>query len=207
MAIIMPELNEFEITPAGTHIATCYRVIDLGTQLIDFNGESKKQHKIMLSWELTDEKMGDGRPFSIHKQYTLSSNEKASLRKDLQAWRGKSFTDDDFGKFDIGVLIAKSCLIGVVHNTKNGSTFANIASIMKLPKGTVAPQLINGVLYFSLNAFSQEAYDSLSENLKAKIAKSPEYQKLKGADHSDPNTADDRNDGHHEDDIGSGVPF
>lgn len=192
--LVLPEKNEFELTPAGTHIATCYRVVDLGTQLIVFKNETKKQHKIMLSWELTDEKMTDGRPFSIHKHYTLSSNEKASLRKDLQAWRGLPFSDEDFGRFDIGVLIGKACLIGIVHESKDGSTYANISSIMKLPKGTVAPSLVNPPVYFSLNDFKQEVYDVLSEGIKAKIAKSPEYQTIKGADKTDPNIADDKHD-------------
>lgn len=200
--LVLPEKNEFELTPAGTHVATCYRVVDLGTQLVDFKGETKKQHKIMISWELTDEKMQDSRPFSTHKQYTLSSNEKASLRKDLQSWRGLPFSDEDFGRFDIGVLIGKSCLVGIVHTSQNGNTYANITSIMKLPKGTMAPPLINPTVYFSLNDFKQEIYDNLSENIKAKIAKSPEYQALKGADKTDPNVADDKHDMH--DDI---IPF
>lgn len=202
MSIILPEENKFELTPAGTHVATCYRVLDIGTQLVEYKGESKKQHKIMISWELTDEKMEDGRPFSIHKQYTLSSNDKAQLRKDLQSWRGVPFSDEDFGKFDIGVLIGKSCLVGIVHTASNGTTYANITSIMKLPKGTNAPALINATVYFSLNDFNQDIYDGLSENIKAKIAKSPEYQSIKGADKADPNTADDRHDEYSE-----AVPF
>lgn len=195
MSIMLPEKNDFEITPAGTHIATCYRVIDLGTQLVsDFKGGTKKQHKITISWEIANEAMKDGRPFSIHKQYTLSSSEKANLRIDLQSWRGVPFSDADFGKFDIGVLIGKSCMLGVVHESKNGDTFANISSIMKLPKGTVAPALINPTVYFSLNTFDQAIYDSLGDKIKAKIAMSPEYQIIKGADRVDPNMADENHD-------------
>jgi hypothetical protein len=53
MSILLPaQTSEFELTPAGTHIGRCYRVVDLGTQLVEFQGEHKKQHKIMISWEL-----------------------------------------------------------------------------------------------------------------------------------------------------------
>lgn len=192
--IVLPEKNDFEITPAGTHLATCYRVIDLGTQLVEFKGETKKQYKIMISWELPDELMDGGQPFSTHKKYTLSSSNKANLRKDLESWRGLPFSDEDFGKFDIGVLIGKSCFIGIVHSNKNDQTYANISSIMKLPKGSVAKPLVNPTVYFSLSDFNQDIFDSLSENLKATIAKSPEYQKIKGYDKSDPSVAEDNHD-------------
>ena len=176
--------GDFELTPAGTHVAVCYRVIDLGTQQIDFKGETKKQHKIMLSWELCDEFMTQGRneglPFSIHKRYTLSSHEKSSLRKDLESWRGKPFTDDDFGKFDIKVLLGIGCMIGVVHAESNGKVYANISSIMKLPKGMSAKPPVNPITYFSLDDYEQIVYDTLSENLKSTISLSPEFQNIKG---------------------------
>ena len=69
--------GNFEPPPAGTHRAICYRVIDLGTQQSEYQGQTKHQRKIMLSWELVDERMpasGDypERPFTIHQRYTLS---------------------------------------------------------------------------------------------------------------------------------------
>lgn len=187
MTITLPAKTDFELTPAGTHLATCYRVVDLGTQLVEFKGESKKQYKIMLSWELPEELMADGRPFSIHKKYTLSSSNKANLRKDLESWRGVPFSDEDFGKFDIGKLIGVSCLIGIVHTAKDDNTYANISSIMKLPKNTKSPAVINEPLYFSLSNFNAEIYATLSDNLRSTIAKSPEYQKMMGYHHPEPN--------------------
>lgn len=103
MHLPQPSDAEFELAPAGTHIAVCYRVIDLGTQETTFKGEVKHQHKILISWEIPDEKMKDGRPFTIGKRYTWSMSEKANLRNDLESWRGK-FTAADFGPngFKIG---------------------------------------------------------------------------------------------------------
>jgi hypothetical protein len=177
MSLVMPKetASEFELAPADTLAAVCYRIIDLGTQEIDWQGAKKHQHKIMISWEL-DAKMADGRPFSIHQRYTLSSSEKARLRKDLEAWRGVAFTDEDFGKFDLGKLIGVPCLIQVIHNSSGGKTYANISSLMRLPKGMTAPALVNESIYFSLNPFRKDLYEKLSDNLKETIAKSPEYQ-------------------------------
>lgn len=181
MALTLPSQQaEFELPPLGSHIATCYRVIDLGTQLVDYKGTQKKQHKIMLGWELPDEKMSDGRLFTISQRYTLSSHDKSTLRKHLESWRGQPFSDDDFGKFDIGVLVGKGCMLGIVHAASNGNTYANISAIMKLPKGQAATDLVNDKMYFDLSNFDQATFDRLSDGIKAIIAKSPEYQALKG---------------------------
>jgi hypothetical protein len=181
MSLVLPKKEEsnFETTPAGVYTAVCYRVIDLGTQLEGFGDEEKKsKHKIMISWELHGEHyMQDGRPFSVHKKYTFSSNEKSSLRKHLEAWRGMAFTDEDFGKFDIGVLIGKACMMQMVHNIseKDGNTYANISSIMKLPKGMATPDMVNESIYFSLNEFDEIKLAKLSDQLKQTIMKSPEF--------------------------------
>ncbi len=200
MTIYLPEdKGNFELTPQGSHVAACYRVIDLGTQQVDYQGQVKHQHKIMIGWELSNELMSDGRPFSVQKRFTLSSSKKSSLRPFLEAWRGVPFSDSDFGKFDIGKLIAAPCMLGIVHDSKGDKTYANISSIMRLPKGMETPKLVNDPLYFSLGDFSQGLFNELSEGLQAVIARSPEYQKLKGShaeydgipDDALPVTADD----------------
>lgn len=208
MPITLPEEQKFELTPSGAHVAICYRVIDLGTQLIEFKGEQKKQHKIMISWELPTELMTEGphagKPFSIHKRYTLSSSDRGNLRQDLEAWRGAQFSHEDFGKFDIAVLIGKPCMLNIIHSEKNGRVNANISSLMRLPKGMTAPQLVNAPVQFSLTSFDPLVYNSLSDNLKATIAKSPEYQEIMGGNRNDPNTSEGQEISHLPDDL---VPF
>ena len=176
--------GDFTPPPAGTHIAICYRVIDLGTQKIEWQGSAKEQHKVLLSWELPGELMEDGRPFTISKRYTLSSHEKSTLRKDLEAWRGKAFTDADFGPggFDIASIIGKACLLSIVHTEKDGKTYANINSLSRLAKGMEAPEITNERLYLSLSAepgkFVSAVMDKLSDGLQDTIRKSPEYQAI-----------------------------
>lgn len=179
MSLVMPKEDkiEFEDAPQGTHLGVCYRVIDLGSQLNNFG---KVQRKLSMGFELPEEKMKDGRPFSYHKKYTLSSNEKAWLRIHLEAWRGKAFTEEEFGNFDLGKLIGVPCLINLIHKTEGEKTFVNMGGIMKCPKGQVVPALTNETIYFSLNNFDQAVYDKLSDNMKKTIAQSPEYQALKG---------------------------
>jgi hypothetical protein len=180
----MPTNNtpEFTPPPAGTHLAICYRVIDLGTQQGEWKGQTKHQHKIMISWELPDEKMDDGKPFTVHQRYTFSSNEKARLRQDLESWRGAPFQDSDFGPggFHLSKLIGVPCLITLIHEAKNGSTYANIRSIAKVIKGTQVPTLSNPKLFFSLVAseFNRQTFDGLPERIRETIMKSPEWAEL-----------------------------
>jgi len=185
MARTMPANTggNFELAPSGTHIAVCYRFIDLGTQEGSYQGKPRKAHKVMITWELCgDEKMEDGRPFSISKTYTLSSHEKAGLRKDLEAWRGAKFTDDEIARFDLSTLMGKACLLNVVHAENGDRTYANVAGIMRLPKGSAAPQRVNETIFFDLDErpFNAELFNKLGERLRETIAKSPEYAAAHG---------------------------
>lgn len=141
MAIIAKETGsnrDFIPAPAGTHSAVCCDVVDLGVLEVSFGGETKKQHKVNLVWQI-EEVMQDNRPYLVRKRYTLSLHEKAALRKDLEAWRGRPFTSEELQGFDLEVLIGKPCMLSVIHNPgKAGGVFANVVAIMKSPKGVPA---------------------------------------------------------------------
>ena len=183
MYLPKPNDKDFEMPPAGTAMAVCYRVIDLGTQETTYMGQPKKQHKIMISWELPDEKMSDGRPFTISQRYTWSMSEKASLRKDLESWRGVPFRDNEFGHggFDIKNVIGKACLLTIVHSESQGKTYANITAVSKLMKGQAAPtETVNEQVYLSLSEerWEPSTFHKLSQGIQATIMKSPEYKEL-----------------------------
>lgn len=187
------EGGTFELTPAGTFIAQCYRFLDLGTHTSEFMGDRKTRREVMISWELADELMSDGRPFSASKTYTWSMHEKATLRKDLESWRGKAFTDDDFdgpNAFNTKKLLGAPCMLTISHETKGEKTFSKVVSIGKLLKGVTPPPLYNKIQYLALEdgGFDPEVYASLSDRMKAKIAESPEYMEMMKASrrHDDP---------------------
>ncbi len=72
----------------------------------------------------------------IYKRYTLSLHENASLRKDLENWRGKKFTEEELQGFDLEKLLGVNALITVVHSQgADGKTYSNIAAVSKLMKG------------------------------------------------------------------------
>lgn len=180
-----PAGGDFTPPPAGTFPAICYRVIDLGTQQTTYNGQTKRQHKVLLSWELKDEDAvtEDGQPMTIHQRYTWSTHEKAALRQHLESWRGKAFSEADFGPggFDIKNVLGVGCLLGIVHAEKNDRTFANISSVSKIPKGMEPPSgPVNEKLFLWLepDKFDREVLAKLSDSLQDTIKFSPEYQEL-----------------------------
>lgn len=170
----------YENAPEGVAITRCYRIIDLGTQVSDYQGQVKQAHKILVNWELCGSSNSEGKPFTIGKKYTLSLSDKATLRKELEAWRGRKFTPAELEGFDISKLIGAPCMINIVHAAKDGTTYANIASIMPLAGGMIAPQLTLPKVLFSLSNFDQNVFDSLSDGLKKMIASSPEYEYANG---------------------------
>lgn len=168
--------SNFVPPPEGTHVAICYRLLDLGTQQSEFQGQTKRLHKIMMSWELPEELMDDGQPFTVHQRYTFSLHEKAKLRADLEAWRGRAFTEEEIGGFDMEVLLGKPCLVTIIHTENGGRVYANVKTISRLPKSMKAPDApINIVQSFYLRDPNWTLFDSLSDGLKEVIKKSPEY--------------------------------
>jgi hypothetical protein len=182
-ALPKPNESTFLPPPAGTHSAACCRVIDLGTQDGQYKGKPKRARKLMITWELfTDERMNDGRPFTIGKKYTWSMSEKAALRKDLEMWRGRPLADSEMGEggFEIKNILGAPCFLTVMHETSGDTTYANVAGVTKVPKGMTVggPEGPTVYLWLSPDEFDPKVFDSLSEKMRDIIRASPEYKAI-----------------------------
>lgn len=176
------EGKQFDPVPAGNHVARCYQMVEIGTEEAEFQGEKKNVHRVRITWELPNEKKvfnpekGE-QPYSVSKDYTLSMHEKATLRHDLQSWRGRAFTDEEAVAFDITKLLGKPCLLNIIHRTaQNGNTYANIAGVTAVPKGTIVPDQINPTFLLSYEDWDDAKFASLPDWLKQRIEKTPEFQ-------------------------------
>jgi hypothetical protein len=127
--------SSFVPCPPGLHQAVCVDVIDMGVIEVTYAGKTKRQHKVRLAWQIADLNPEDGKRYLAQRRYTLSLDDKASLRKDLESWRGKPFTLDELNGFDLEVLIGVNCQINVAHENKNGETYANVTAIVPLGRG------------------------------------------------------------------------
>jgi hypothetical protein len=146
--------GDFKRAPAGSHIAVCNLVADCGLQPGSAQFPSPKR-KIYVRFEIPAERVEyekDGKqvegPLTIGSFYTASMNEKATLRKHLEGWRGKSFTDDEAAQFDVSALLGKAAMLSVIETEHGGKTYSNISGIGKLPRGMTPPEAENELLYY-----------------------------------------------------------
>lgn len=123
----------FELCPAGPQQLVCCDLVDHGLVRNAWGGKERVQHKVSLRWQ-SIHKMKDGRPYLVQKRYTFSLHAKATLRKDIDAWRGLPLTDDQAATFDLERLLGVNCFANVVHMKKPRGVFAEVVSLMPLPK-------------------------------------------------------------------------
>lgn len=173
--------------PQGIYLARCYGIIDLGTQKTTHLGRTKHLNEVMLQFELhgVGEAGGQlftakGKPMLISKSFALSLAEKASLRKDIQTWRGRKFTPDELRGFQLKSVLGEWALISVVNAMdQNGHDCTSIATIMPVPpqvRQSGLPAGQNKLQIFVSEDPDIELFDSFSESLKEKIRKSPQWQ-------------------------------
>ena len=184
--------GNFKRVPPGAYIGRCYSLVDLGTQLTSGQFGEKLQHKIRIGWELFGEdEQGepltidvDGKlmPLTITKSYTVSLHEKAGLRRDLAAWRGKEFTDEEAKGFDVAKLIGAYCMVNATQSETNGKTYTNVAGLTPLPGAlkNAKPAPVHDNVIFDLDKPDMEVFNTFHEKLQEAIKKTPEWAKLHG---------------------------
>ena len=192
MALIAKESGggTFTPVPPGMYLARCYRIVDLGTQKSEYLGQVKNLPKVMLQFEVHGEDdagkplvTSKGEPMSISKNFTLSLAEKATLRKDLQTWRGREFTPEELKGFQIDNVLGAWAMIAITKAMgNNGKEYTNIANINSVPKPMKAnlPEGHNKCAAFYIEEPDMDLFETFSDNLKAKIEQSPEWQGRKG---------------------------
>ena len=58
------------------------------------------------------------RPAAISKEFTLSLHERANLRRVLISWRGRQFTAEELGGFELANVLGANAMLNVVHNDR-----------------------------------------------------------------------------------------
>ncbi len=187
--------SSFTPVPPGMHLARCYRVVDLGTQKTEWQGQIKYLSKVMVQFEVHGEDER-GRPLvtskgelmSISKNYTRSLAEKATLRKDLQAWRGRDFTPDELRGFELKNILGVWAMIAVAKSMgNNGKEYTNIMSVnpvLAAIKKAGLPEGFNKPAIFSIADADMELFETFGKGLKEKIMASPEWQEREGHEYA-----------------------
>lgn len=210
--------STFTPVPPGMHLARCYRVVDLGTQKSEWQGQVKHVQKIMVQFEVHGEDdqgkalvTNKGEPMSISKNYTLSLAEKATLRKDLQGWRGRDFTSDELRGFELKNILGHWAMLSVAKSMgNNGKEYTNIMSVNPVPaaiKKAGLPEGYNKPALFSIDDPDMELFETFGKGMKEKIMASPEWNAKQGEQYARDEMASAASRGSGFDDMDDDIPF
>ena len=181
--------GDYRRIPPGVYVARCFSLIDLGTQISNGQYGEKHQHKIRLTFEVFGEDEqgqpmtididGKAMPLTVSKNYTMSLHEKSGLRKDLAAWRGRDFTDEEVKGFDVSKLVGAYCMVNAQQSEKDGKTYTNIVGITPLPAAlkNAKPAPVHENVLFDIDQPDMDIFNSLPEWLQNIITKAPEWTK------------------------------
>ena len=130
--IVHGKQSDFVPAPAGLHQAVCVDRVDLGIKETRWG----KKHKVRLRWQIEERMPDTGNRFSVFKDYTCSIHPDTNLRKDLESWRGRPFTNEAVNGFDLDSVVGANCQLQIVHNkSKDGPTYANVMTVIPIGKG------------------------------------------------------------------------
>lgn len=182
MAIIASASEGKSYTPIeeGTYFALCYGLIDVGDEYSE--KFDKCSTKFLILWELigAGTLVVDGKEVNrtISKSYTNSLSPKSNLRKDLRAWRGREFTDDELKRFDMVNILGAPCQIQIVNSNSNGKVYSNIAAIMNLPKGMPKPTPTEEKLFWDFEdcEIEGDGWDRIPKWVQERIKNNETYQ-------------------------------
>ena len=195
-----PEGKTFEPLEEGVDLGVCIGMVDVGTSDNPFDDE-KRKHQVLVIWEMPNQTMeakdkdtGEVKEVTrtISKFYNMSLDARATLRKHLEAWRGKSFTADELKGFDAQNLIGKGCMVQILNKENaKGEIKSRVESVMALMKGQKAPKPTHETVYFSFE--DQPDTTVLSEGLLRLVTESDEF-KAQAKGKTDIDVVDDIND-------------
>ena len=170
-----------QLPEAGMHPARCVVVLDLGThtdkKYLNDKGKHPRRHLIQIQWEIPGSLMtyeGQERPMMATKRYTLSSNEKATLRKDLESWYAKKFDNKEIEArgIDVEKLLGRPATLNIGHS--EDGKYANVSSVNPPMKGVPISGQVNPSRFFSLDEPSAKVWATLSQKTRDFIRESEE---------------------------------
>lgn len=167
--------GDFKPAPEGTHLARCISVISLGTQPSELYAAA---YKVLIGWELPNETLDrdDGpAPMVVSKEYTLSLHKKATLRQHLESWRGKAFTPEEAKGFPVEKVLGQPCFLNVVHKQTDSGTYAKVAGVSALPRGTTCPEVYHKLIHFEIEHGQNEVFKALPDWIQKKVLNCEEW--------------------------------
>lgn len=183
-----PRLQPRPLT-AGTHLARCSAIIDLGSHAEPAFNHGKpspttanhsklgSKRKLLLTFTLFAQ---DGSTQRVSRQFTHSCDVRSSLSKFLTPWLCATWKGEHGIK--VSAIAEMPCLIvlqaSAALNPRTGLPYLNITSASPLIAGLEVPDLKWPASIFSLKAPNRETFQALPAWIQTKIRSSSEWQSL-----------------------------
>ena len=124
--IIREDPSLYPVPEEGLHAAVLVDAVNLGT--LESQWGPKEKVSLIFELETEDE---NGKRFIVGKRFTRSLNEKSSLRKFLEKWRGSKYTPDELRQgVNLENLVGQNATLFVVLNETEERVFVNLESVI-----------------------------------------------------------------------------
>lgn len=115
----------------GIYYGRCDMIADLGLQETKFGEKHKVYIRFVFPDQVVEKDDGTRYQMSIGSTFTASLSKRANLRKALEAWRGKPFTEEELKGFDLTKLLNAPATVVVEEYVHEGETKSKIGNILR----------------------------------------------------------------------------
>ena len=160
----------------GVYMAVCVGVVDLGEQYSEMY--KSYSNKVKFVWALPGETIeieGKEEERQLSREFSIATKKNSKLRTFLSGWNSKNYSDEEFMELDLFDQIGKACQLNVVLN--DTGEYANVESIMPIPKGFPAPVSKTEFFAWDMDAWNDALFEKLPAWTQDQIKKSTQYQK------------------------------
>ena len=157
-------------------MAVCVGVVDLGEQYSEVY--KSYSNKVKFVWALPGETIeidGKTEERQLSREFSVATKKNSKLRTFLGGWNSKNYSDEEFMELDLFDQIGKACQLNVVLN--DTGEYANVDSIMPLPKGFTAPESKTAFFTWDMDIWDDAVFEKLPAWTQDQIKKSTQYQK------------------------------
>ena len=128
--------ERFKPMPEGPQQLVCTDGIFLGHTVEQFQQNPPKLvEKWVYVFQSLDFNPATGKRYEVYQECNISMFETSKLRKFLESWRGRKYTDEDARKVPLHGPVGQNAFANIVHKTSGaGRKYAVIDTIMPLPK-------------------------------------------------------------------------
>lgn len=165
--------------PEGVQLGKLYSIVDLGVHVNerfkDKNGNPIAANKVMLTFELQDVLLPDGRPAATNAELTASLSDKATIQPILIGLLGGGADAISFVRTEgrevsevLSKVLGKPLQLNMVKNEKG---YVNIKGTMPVTKSTnITPTVNELILVTDVNNVSPDTLAKIPEFVKKKMA-------------------------------------